>query len=328
MSRDVFISYKTEDKEFAERLCAALEREDISCWLAPRDIPPGREWAVAIVDGLQRSKNFVLLLSAHSVAAKQIAREAELADKQNLPIFTFRIEDIQPPKELLYFLGNVQWLDGFGEKFESAVASLAEVIRSGSSFPAPKTTIRHAPSPTNPPSTPPTTPPPTTPLPVVAAAPIASKKTYLLPIVAGVVVLIGLGLWIGLRGASPSASDGTPAPLGQEVDTTQEAKAEADRFLKERDSGKYEEAWNEYTAGFRNKNDEAAWQSEAAKRNSEHGGVEDHEFRNCRSSKPDIYTCEYTLKFKDGSRFKNDLRVEKNTAGGWSIDNGKVIQEQ
>jgi hypothetical protein len=77
VSRDVFLSYKTEDREAAERLCAALERESISCWLAPRDIPPGREWAAAIVDGLEKSGNCVLLLSAHSVAAKQIAREAE-----------------------------------------------------------------------------------------------------------------------------------------------------------------------------------------------------------------------------------------------------------
>jgi hypothetical protein len=133
--RDVFISYKTEDGQAAERVCLALESQRISCWIAPRDIPPGQVWAAAIVEGVQRSKNVVLLLSSHSSEAKQISREAELADHQNIPIIIFRLEDVQPSKELLYFLGNLQWLDAFGGRFDSAVDRLAGTIRN-SALPA------------------------------------------------------------------------------------------------------------------------------------------------------------------------------------------------
>ncbi|MBV8807207.1 MAG: toll/interleukin-1 receptor domain-containing protein [Acidobacteriaceae bacterium] len=130
LPRDVFISYKNEDRQAADSICAALESENISCWMAPRDITAGQEWAVAIVQALQSSKTFVLLLSAHSRNARQIAREAELADRQNLPLITFRLEDVEPPPELLYFVGNVQWLDGFSGNFDSAVKKLAEFVRS------------------------------------------------------------------------------------------------------------------------------------------------------------------------------------------------------
>jgi len=129
MAKDVFISYKNEDRQAAESICAGLETQNITCWMAPRDIIAGQEWATAIVEGLRNSRTFVLLLSSHSRNARQIAREAELADRQKLPMITLRLEDVEPPPELLYFVGNIQWLDAFGGQFDSAVKKLAEFAR-------------------------------------------------------------------------------------------------------------------------------------------------------------------------------------------------------
>ena len=78
MARDVFISYQSDDKECADRVCEALERQNISCWIAPRDIPVGSEWAAAIVEGIQRCHFFVVILSSHSSSARQISRELSI----------------------------------------------------------------------------------------------------------------------------------------------------------------------------------------------------------------------------------------------------------
>jgi hypothetical protein len=129
MSREAFISYRSEDMSAADRICASLERENISCWIAPRDIQPGKEWPTAIVEGIQSARVLVVVLSSNSRNARQIAREAELADKQGLTIITFRVENVDPPPALSYFLGNLQWLDGFGDQFDSAVARLVEVVQ-------------------------------------------------------------------------------------------------------------------------------------------------------------------------------------------------------
>src|SRR6478736_3852293 len=110
MARDVFISYQSADKECADRVCEALERQNISCWVAPRDIPI----------------------------------ESELADNRKLPIFTLRIEDVQPPPGLLYFLGDVQWLDAFDGRFEAALGRLAEVIRQSAEYPAEATRVQRS----------------------------------------------------------------------------------------------------------------------------------------------------------------------------------------
>jgi hypothetical protein len=41
----VFISYAQQDKFAAEAACAALEAAGILCWIAPRDVEPGKAWA-------------------------------------------------------------------------------------------------------------------------------------------------------------------------------------------------------------------------------------------------------------------------------------------
>lgn len=304
MARDVFISYKTEDREAAERLCAALERENISCWMAPRDIPPGQEWATSIVAGLQRSRSFVLLLSSHSTTARQIAREAELADKQNLPIITFRLEDVQPPNELLYFLGNLQWVDGFGGQFDAAATRLAAVIRNSPNYPAPESTIRVPPRAENIPVT------------ALAPAPVTPTKRNLWPIAAGSLFLLALVGWLVLRRSPPV------------VDTLQEAKTVGDRFLNERDSGNYDAAWNEYTASFHDRENRNVWQRDLEKRATKTGGVSQLTFKLCKSSETDVYVCEYTLSYKDGSQAQNDLWVVKNDKGGWAIDKGTIVEKK
>lgn len=42
MRNTVFISYAHQDKPVADAVCARLEQSGIRCWIAPRDIQPGR----------------------------------------------------------------------------------------------------------------------------------------------------------------------------------------------------------------------------------------------------------------------------------------------
>lgn len=137
MATQVFISYCQEDAASANRICGALEAEAITCWIAPRNVPPGQEWPIAIASGIRSSRILVLLLSSHSHRSKQIARECELADRNGLSIVTFRLEEIDPPEALEYFLTNLQWIDGFGSNFDTGMATLLHTIRWRLSLPEP-----------------------------------------------------------------------------------------------------------------------------------------------------------------------------------------------
>jgi hypothetical protein len=54
-SHDVFLSYSSKDKTWADTACASLERHRVRCWIAPRDITPGDEWGAAIIKGSTRA---------------------------------------------------------------------------------------------------------------------------------------------------------------------------------------------------------------------------------------------------------------------------------
>ena len=52
MAFDAFISYSHRDRLAADAACAGLEAAGIRCWIAPRDIAPGKEWAEGIIFGI------------------------------------------------------------------------------------------------------------------------------------------------------------------------------------------------------------------------------------------------------------------------------------
>ena len=94
MARDVFISHSARDKAVADAVCAALEAAATSCWVAPRDVRPGRSFAGEITRAIRQSKVMVLIFSGHSNSSEQVLREVQLAVNCHLPIVRFRIEDV------------------------------------------------------------------------------------------------------------------------------------------------------------------------------------------------------------------------------------------
>ena len=68
MPHDVFISYASEDACAAEPIRKILETQGIKCWIAPRDVPKGLEYAEAIIDTIRSSQVLVLIFSAQANA--------------------------------------------------------------------------------------------------------------------------------------------------------------------------------------------------------------------------------------------------------------------
>ncbi|HWC96706.1 MAG TPA: SUMF1/EgtB/PvdO family nonheme iron enzyme [Candidatus Sulfopaludibacter sp.] len=107
----IFISYSSTDKDAAGQICAYLEQAGLPCWIAPRDIPPGAEYPAAILDGIQRSRSVVVLMTAAAVASPHILSEVGHAFSQKKPIVPFRLSDASLPPDFDYFLSLSQWLD-------------------------------------------------------------------------------------------------------------------------------------------------------------------------------------------------------------------------
>lgn len=126
---DVFISYSTDDKMAADATCAALESNGVRCWIAPRDILPGRIWGEAIISGIECSSLMVLLYSARSNDSSQVMREVERAVAKRIPIITLRLEDIIPSKTLEYFISSAHWLDALTPPLTQHLVRLSEAVK-------------------------------------------------------------------------------------------------------------------------------------------------------------------------------------------------------
>jgi hypothetical protein len=111
LEHDVFISYSSKDAQVAEAVCRALEEQDITCWIAPRNIPQSMNYGQCIIDAIKGSKALVIIFSRHSNQSKFVAAEIERAFSYGIPIFPFRLEIIPPSPELELFLSTKQWQD-------------------------------------------------------------------------------------------------------------------------------------------------------------------------------------------------------------------------
>ena len=129
MAQDLFISHSARDKVVADAVCAALESAAVRCWMAPRDVPPGRSFAGEITRAIQQSRVMVLIFSAHSNNSEQVLREVQLAVASHLHIIQFRIEDVRPNDDLTYFLSTPHWLDALTPPLENHLQRLVAAVQ-------------------------------------------------------------------------------------------------------------------------------------------------------------------------------------------------------
>jgi hypothetical protein len=79
MAKVAFVSHASEDAAIAASITDYLERNGVSCWIAPSDVTPGRDYAAEILLGIETSATFVLVLSEHANESIFVKREVERA---------------------------------------------------------------------------------------------------------------------------------------------------------------------------------------------------------------------------------------------------------
>jgi TolB-like protein/tetratricopeptide (TPR) repeat protein len=129
---DVFVSYASQDASVANSIVESLEAQGLRCWIAPRDVKPGAQYADAIVRAINEAKALVLVMSGSAVDSAHVAREVERAASKRKPIIPFRIDAAPLNPELEYFLSNAQWIEVPKLGMSAALARLKEAVGEGS----------------------------------------------------------------------------------------------------------------------------------------------------------------------------------------------------
>ncbi len=123
----IFISHSSDDFAIAENVCGLLERSGHRCFLAPRDIRSGYEYAEEIMNGIESSELMLLFLSEKANRSPHVMREVERAVSKSIPIIVYKLEDVELNKSMEYFLMSHQWVSGkTGATSEEVLNCVAE----------------------------------------------------------------------------------------------------------------------------------------------------------------------------------------------------------
>lgn len=105
---NLFISHSSHDFAMAKDICELLEENEYKCFLAPRDIRSGHEYAEEIMNGIESSELMLLLLSEKANQSPHVLREVERAVSKCIPIIVCKLEEVDLSKSMEYFLMSHQ----------------------------------------------------------------------------------------------------------------------------------------------------------------------------------------------------------------------------
>ena len=128
MNHDVFISYSSQDMEAAQAICHVLEQNEIRCWMAPRNIPPGSDYGDVIDDAIKSCKVVVIVYSEKAASSPWVTGELNVAFEEQKTIIPFRLDKTPLKGQTRVMLNQRHWIDAYPDyktKFNDLVAAVA-----------------------------------------------------------------------------------------------------------------------------------------------------------------------------------------------------------
>lgn len=138
--KEVFISYSTVDAENAETVRNVLEKNGLSCWMAPRDIPGGSNYTKEIPIAIRNCTVFVLILSKNAQSSHWVLKELDSAVNCGKVILPFMLEDCLLNDEFNFLLTGAQRYEAYRKKAE-AMETLVSRVRGILGVNAPNVTV-------------------------------------------------------------------------------------------------------------------------------------------------------------------------------------------
>lgn len=109
MAYDIFISYSRLDTEIADRICAALDMNNISYFIDRKGISGGLEFPELLAEAIDTCKAVLFIGSKNSYESRFTTREITYAFNEKKEIIPYRIDNAPMPKGLKLVFSGINW---------------------------------------------------------------------------------------------------------------------------------------------------------------------------------------------------------------------------
>ena len=116
MYHDVYICYSSKDSEIANRVCEALEKSNIKCWIAPRNVEVGKDFSSQIKEAIESSKIVVLISSRNAYESHFVKEEIKYGDNIDKSIFVVNTDGCLPPDDFELSFRNVAGISDYDQQ--------------------------------------------------------------------------------------------------------------------------------------------------------------------------------------------------------------------
>jgi TIR domain-containing protein len=130
MAHFAFICHSSQDSITVNRIVAKLEKAGITCWIAPRDIPLGSNYAASIVKAIKNSTLLVFIYTKASNDSEDVVYEIEKANALKIRIIPFKVVSAEYSDSLEYYLRTKQSINALDKSLDEAIDTLIKYIDS------------------------------------------------------------------------------------------------------------------------------------------------------------------------------------------------------
>lgn len=129
MKKDVFISYASPDKEAAQNVVKYLEDNSINCFIAPRDVDPGKAYASNLMHAIDMCNVVVLIASDAMNNSEHVLNEVDVIVSKRKNLIPFFIEDFEMNDDYRYYLGRTHRIIAYPNLTSDYYSKLYDSIR-------------------------------------------------------------------------------------------------------------------------------------------------------------------------------------------------------
>lgn len=124
----IFISYKSDEKQYAIEVKLTLQANGIHGWIDESEIMAGDNYAARIDEAVRNSSAVLLIMSNKALGSAHIKSELALAMKYARTIYAYIIEDCNPGEEFNFDLPAEKRCEAFENK-DRAVSNMISYLK-------------------------------------------------------------------------------------------------------------------------------------------------------------------------------------------------------